>query len=347
MKNDILEHIIKNVLFEQTTKEKTKEERTPSLKLVKLSDKEYNKATAAGAVGVYGIKVKGKINPNNIAFNLSAISSVDPYYGQFSKLANEKFIYIYSDPIPGKLKQIIKVWIMPVPNPPFKVQFDDGSLNATITIHTGISHIGSSNNFKDDAVFLSKKAYDKLAPLQAKFKEQERLRLQDLETQEQEEAERKQKGQEEKNKQQQAYDAELQRRQAWLDKNDTENMTFPYTWHWLSSIPELNFYQPNMKENAELRTSTVYKKNIKIDNVKQDYLFVYDAKDKWWEYAAAPKTPQKFLTLVTKQQANYLNFNQQEFNNYFDKFMEWAPNSPEKKEFDGYLESEKQKGYIK
>lgn len=265
MKKDILEHIIKNVLFEQ---KQTKTETVRSLQLVDASKKDRAEAIAAGAVAAFNCKIKGKVTSTQTVFRqMVSIVNTDPAVGGFSKYANKDHIYICSEINTNDLSQLIKIRIFKLKNPPFETTFETGDADVNITQYM-LGRIGNSPESKDNAVFLSKNDYELLEPLQ---KNKDSLNLNNLETQTDEDI--------------LDTDNEEVKRQEWLNQNDTENISYPYMWYTYD----------NTKQPVKF---TVYKETI-LDNVP--YLYFYD---KQYDLFFVMKRVDQFLPTIVKEQLN-------------------------------------------
>jgi hypothetical protein len=103
-KTNILENIIKAVLFETTIKSVVK----PVTKKQKMN------AETKGAVFAYQVKVKGTSDPKQIYEEVYANTIGNPTVGRnsnFAAIAGKPYFYIMSDPLPKKHQTII-VWIV-------------------------------------------------------------------------------------------------------------------------------------------------------------------------------------------------------------------------------------------
>ena len=247
MKKDILEHIIKNVLLE----------RVRYGVAVSSTKKEEEQAKAAGAIKWAAVKIKGKGSDDEISSQVFAAISATPELGVRSKYAYDQspnyYAYVYAEPLTNVRKQRIPVWVYKF-NKPFETQ---GSLSDTeYDIYTGIYNIGQTP-------MMSKWTFEALLKMQDVY-QQEKIRLQQLQAQE---------------------DAEEDKRQEWLNQNDTENLTFPYTWYTFDS-------------NNNPVEYVVYK-SIILDN--KEYLYTYNESANVW---LVMKRSELFIPMIIKQQLN-------------------------------------------
>ena len=246
MKKDILEHIIKNVLLE----------RVRYGVAVSSTKKEEEQAKAAGAIKWAAVKIKGKGSAAEISNQVFAAIAATPELGVRSKYAYsypDYHAYVYATPLTNVRKQRIPVWVYKF-NKPFETQ---GSLSDTeYDIYTGIYNIGQTP-------MMSKWTFEALLKMQDVY-QQEKIRLQQLQAQE---------------------DAEEDKRQEWLNQNDTENLTFPYTWYTFDS-------------NNNPVEYVVYK-SIILDN--KEYLYTYNESANVW---LVMKRSELFIPMIIKQQLN-------------------------------------------
>ena len=247
MKKDILEHIIKNVLLE----------RVRYGVAVSSNKKEEEQAKAAGAIKWAAVKIKGKGSDDEISSQVFAAISATPELGVRSKYAYDQspnyYAYVYAEPLTNVRKQRIPVWVYKF-NKPFETQ---GMVsNTEYDIYTDVFNIG-------ETPMMSKWEFSELLKKQDAY-QQSKIRLQQLVSQEEKEEDK---------------------RQEWLDQNDTENVTFPYEWYtFLNTGTPINY--------------TVYKETI-LDNVP--YLYFYDKQE---DLFFVMKRVDQFLPTIVKEQMN-------------------------------------------
>lgn len=246
MKKDILEHIIKNVLLE----------RVRYGVAVSSTKKEEEQAKAAGAIKWATVKIKGKGSFDEISNQVFAAISATPELGVRSKYAHSYpggYAYVYATPLTNVRKQRIPVWVYKF-NKPFETQ---GVISQNEwEIQTGVYDIG-------ETPMMSKGTFEWLLKKQDVW-EQEKIRLQQLQAQE---------------------ETEEDKRQEWLNQNDTENLTFPYTWYTFDS-------------NNNPVEYVVYK-SIILDN--KEYLYTYNESANVW---LVMKRSELFIPMIIKQQLN-------------------------------------------
>ena len=138
--NTILEQIIHQVLLEQR----------PVASIKQISNKEWSKAKAAGAVYAYSVKVKRVSNLNQIpkyviAATLTSIGEETDdvvSVGEDSKYATEDYVYVMSDPDDSRRNQKVLVYILPNP---FKDFLRNGRKEDNIHVKlSSYGHIGSA-----------------------------------------------------------------------------------------------------------------------------------------------------------------------------------------------------------
>ena len=221
MKQDLLETLIKQVLFEQRT----------VAKIRNASAKMTAEARKAGAVHAYAVLVKGTSNPRDIqdlveaATNASVGGDTETVaVGKNSKFGNGNYMYVCSTPKSDK-RQLINVWIAPtsvIQSLPDHEQPIEGEEQAK----QGFTKIGNSvmltklqlSQFKDLDIIggnigfniLSTEAY---ASSGDKY-DKDLVKEPDV-----------------KKDDNKKDDVKKDDKTEWLNKNVTKNVTFPYTWH--------------------------------------------------------------------------------------------------------------------
>ena len=257
MKKDILEHIIKNVLLE----------RVRYGVAVSSTKKEEEQAKAAGADKWAAVKIKGKGSVTEISNQVFAAIAATPELGVRSKYARsypDYHAYVYATPLTNVRKQRIPVWVYKF-NKPFLTQ---GSLSDTEhELYSGVYRLG-------ETMMMSKGTFEELLKKQDVW-EQEKIRLQQLQSQEETEEDEKIN----------TDNAAAAKRQEWLNQNDTENLTFPYTWYTFDG-------------NNNPVEYVVYK-SIILDN--KEYLYTYNESANIW---LVMERPELFIPMIIKQQLN-------------------------------------------
>jgi len=264
MKNNILENIIKRVLFENDDKDYKKS------RIKSISKKQQELATSNGAVFAYAVKVIGTSNPTKIKNVVLGATIPNSTVGKSSIYAqrDNPHWYVMSDPKPDN-RQLINIWIIP----------NTGQLD--LPTETGADQTGytySSNTIGGNSKLITRSSFEQqlkyINDLRKKSNmEQTNLDLNDLETED--------PGTDVAD----TDSATLSERQKWLNQNNTENVTYPYEWYtFLNNGTPINY--------------TVYKETI-LDNVP--YLYFYD---KQYDLFFVLKQVDQFLPTIKKEQSN-------------------------------------------
>lgn len=269
MKQDLLETIIKNVLFEQRTVAKI---RNASAKMTAL-------ARSVGAVHAYSVLVKGTSNPRDIQDLVEAATIGSKggdgetiAVGRQSKFADGNYMYVCSTPESDK-RQLINVWIVPVsviqglPDHAQPLGGEDVAKQGFTKIGTSIMLTKSQLSvFKD----INGTNFDTLkgevtglaTPADTKTDDKK-----DVDT----------KTDDKKD------DVKKDDNTEWLNKNETKNVTFPYTWHTFD------------KRNNPIQL-TVFEAVV-LDG--KTYLYT-KINEEW----LVIKQPERFISTIEKEQAD-------------------------------------------
>jgi hypothetical protein len=288
---NLLEQIIQKALFE----------RRSVAKIRNATAAMTTSARKVGAVHAYAVLIKGATSQSEIeslieAATLASIGGNETVMsvGRSSKFADGSYKYVCSDELDEKNRQLINVWIVPnaiieaLPN-------HEPPLTGAEQARSGFSKIGSS-------IMLTKTQL-------SLFKNLDGTDFKDL------------KGgtagpsddidSNDTPKDDKEIVVTKDERTEWLSKNQTKNVTFPYTWYTYN----------NDKTTLE---TTVYKATI-LDNKEYLYTYLKDL-NSWF----VMKEPEKFIPTIEKQQSDP-NFSNIAWNNLWDKL---EPNPEDKKKLD-------------
>lgn len=296
---NLLEQIIRKTLFESRT-------------VAKIRNATANMTAAArkaGAVHAYAVLVKGTSNETDIESLIEAAtnasvggSETEMAVGKTSKFANGEYTYVCSE-LESKKRQLINIWIMP--NAIIEAMPDrEGTTKDKIKqARGGFTKIGNSTmltktqlsgfkdlDFVDTLKTLKGGVLNPAIPGDEETDDNVDNKTDDTVN----------------NK-----PVTKNERTEWLSKNQTKNVTFPYTWYTYNT------------DNTTLET-TVYKATI-LDN--KEYLYTYLKDLNAW---LVMKDPEKFIPTIEKQQSDP-NFSASTWGKLWDTL---DPNPEEKKKLD-------------
>ena len=272
---NLLEQIIQKALFESRTVAKI---RNATAKMTSLARK-------AGAVHAYAVLVKGTSNQSDIeglieAATLASSGGDDTVMsvGRSSKFSDGSYTYVCSEP-DEKTRQLINVWIVPnaiieaLPDHPESVDGEEQAKQGFTKIGNSIMMTKLQLSYIKvlDVTEFQKLSSETISWLPADVKDTDDLKEPDIKKDD---------------------------RTEWLSKNQTKNVTFPYTWYTYNN------------DGTTLET-TVYKATI-LDNKEYLYTYLKDL-DNW----LIMKDPEKFIPTIENQQSN-ANFSNRTWGNLWD-----------------------------
>lgn len=286
---NLLEQIIRKTLFESRT-------------VAKIRNATANMTAAArqaGAVHAYAVLVKGTSNETDIESLIEAATNAsvggdetEMAVGKTSKFANGEYTYVCSAP-ESKKRQLINVWIMP--NAIIEAMPDRENPTKDVKqARSGFTKIGNSTMLTKTQLSDFKDLQSILSTLKGGVINTD-FPIGDDETDDNVDNKPVTKNE----------------HTEWLNKNQTKNVTFPYTWYTFNT------------DNTTLET-TVYKATI-LDN--KEYLYTYLKDLNVW---LVMKDPEKFIPTIEKQQSDPY-FHASTWGKLWDTL---DPNPEEKKKLD-------------